>query len=181
MPLSEDEVKRRAAAVRFIALDVDGVLTDGRVYLSDRGDQIKAFDIRDGFGIILARQAGLEFALITGIMSPLVQTRAAALGITEVHENWTAKAEVLTELLRRHSLHPSQCAYMGDDVFDLPPLTLAGLSAAPADAHPEVRAQVHWTSSRPGGRGAVRELVDLILAASGLRDKAWESFLRLGR
>ena len=167
------EINERASRIELIALDNDGVLTDGRVYINTDGIESKAFDIRDGFGIVLARRAGLKFVIITGLKSPIVEVRAKMLHIDEVHQGFVEKDDVLRDILKKHNLSLEQAAFMGDDLFDLPALRIAGLSAAPADAHPGVKAEVHWVSSKRGGRGAVRELSELIVKARG----QWESMM----
>ncbi len=177
--MTDREVLARASKVRMIVLDVDGVMTDGRVYYSDEGAMFKAFDIRDGFGIVLARRAGIEFAIITGQRSRLVEHRAAQLGIEELHQGFMNKADILSDILLRHHLEPQQAAFMGDDLFDLTALCRVGLSAAPRDAHEEVKAGVHWVSRFTGGRGAVRELIELVMKARGIWDRALAEFDRI--
>jgi 3-deoxy-D-manno-octulosonate 8-phosphate phosphatase (KDO 8-P phosphatase) len=160
----------------MIVLDMDGVMTDGRVHLDAQGVESKAFFIRYGFGIFLARKVGIDFAIITGVTSPIVERRAAYLGIDEVHQGHVDKDATLKGIMERRALDRSQVAYIGDDLFDLPALRLAGLSAAPADAHPDVLAEVDWVSKYPGGRGAVRELIELVLKAGGRWDTAMQTY-----
>jgi len=171
--LSPTEINRRAGKIKMILLDVDGVMTDGRVHLDANLVESKAFFVRDGFGILLGRKAGLEFAIITGLLSPIVEKRAQVLGIKEVHYGFIDKAEVLADILSRRQLSPSEAAYMGDDLFDLSVMRLVGLTGAPRDAHPEVRAEAHWVSQYDGGRGAVREFIELVVKARG----QWEQML----
>jgi len=169
---------KRGAKIKLIVLDVDGVMTDGAVYLDMEGRETKGFFIRDGFGIVMARRAGINFAIITGVMSPIVEHRAAYLHITEVHQGFQDKDEVLRGILARAGLQPSEAAYIGDDLFDLPALRMVGLSAAPADAHPDVLKAVDWISIYPGGRGAVRELIELILMARGDWNAVRQEFVK---
>ena len=159
------EVLERAAAVRLLALDVDGVLTDGRLYLAADGNEFKAFHVRDGLGIERVQECGVRVALVTGRHSPLVARRADELGIAAVRQGCSDKAGALLELCAELKITPAQAAHMGDDLPDLPAMRLAGFSIAVADAHPEVIAAAHWTTQLPGGQGAVRELCDLILQA----------------
>ena len=158
---------RRAARVRLIAFDVDGVLTDGRLYFDSRGEALKAFDVRDGFGIRLLRQAGIEMAIITGRSSGIVTARAKDLGIARVLQGQDDKRAALERISADAGIAPRECAYMGDDWIDLSALALVGFAAAPADALPEVRDRAHWVAPSPGGRGAVRDLAQFVLKAQG--------------
>jgi len=152
-------------AVRLLVMDVDGVLTDGGIYYTERGDEIKRFDVRDGQGLVLLREAGVLTAVITRRRSEIVERRADELGIVEVHQGATDKRAVLESLLARRGLPAADAAYVGDDVGDLPAMLLVGFPIAVADAVPPVKkAAVYVTRAHPG-HGAVRELCDLILAA----------------
>lgn len=156
------QVLRAARKVRIVLFDSDGVLTDGGVYMDQAGGQIRRFDIKDGAGI-----AGLSAGdWIVGVISAspvdIVEKRMAALGARELHVGVADKVATVKGILQRHRLTWEQLAYMGDDRADLGVLKRAGLAAAPADAIPEVLAMVGWTSQQPGGRGAVRELCDLL-------------------
>lgn len=164
-------VAQRAARVKLLVLDVDGVLTDGRVIYDVEGRETKVFDIKDGHGLKLLMRAGVEVVLLSGRASQANRVRTAELGIGEIKEGVQIKLPVFTELLEARGLQPDQAAYMGDDLIDLPPLRLAGLALAPADAVAEVRAAAHWVSRRPGGRGAVRQACEFILRAQG----SWET------
>ncbi len=155
----------RLAAVRLLVMDVDGVLTDGGIYYTERGDELKRFDVRDGQGLVLLRQAGVLTAVITRRRSEIVERRADELGIVEIHQGATDKRAVLESVLARRGVAASDAVYVGDDVGDLPAMRLVGLPVAVADAvAPVKRAAVYTTRARPG-HGAVRELCDLILAA----------------
>jgi 3-deoxy-D-manno-octulosonate 8-phosphate phosphatase (KDO 8-P phosphatase) len=151
--------------VRLLVLDVDGVLTDGRIYLPAVGDEIKVFDVRDGAGLGAVRRAGIEIAIISGRSAAAVDRRAQELGIRHVAQGVRDKGAELTRLLGLLGEEASACACIGDDVADLPMLERAGLSIAVADAHADVLRMVDWVTSRPGGRGAVREACDLLLSA----------------
>jgi len=157
----------RAAAVRLLVLDVDGVLTDGRLYFSARGDEVKAFHVRDGAGIVLLRRAGVEIGVITGRSSPAVERRMTELGVTRVRQGVQDKLPVLREWLTELKLEADAIACIGDDIAEAPLLKIARLSVAVADAHPTAREHAHFVTQAPGGMGAVREVCDLILQAKG--------------
>ncbi|MBK9244436.1 MAG: HAD-IIIA family hydrolase [Burkholderiales bacterium] len=163
--------EQRAASVRLLVLDVDGVLTDGRLYFGADGEAMKVFDVRDGHGVRLLREAGIEVAILSARRSPIVERRARELGIGPVIQGAADKGVALAELMRALQVNPRQCAYVGDDWPDLPALAQAGFAATVADAAPEVRQVAHWASSAPGGRGAVRELAEFILRAQGRLDE----------
>lgn len=164
----------KASCVRLLLFDVDGVLTDGQVLLHADGSESKQFHVRDGTGIVLAQRAGLMVGLLSARSSPATAQRATQLAIPIVVQGTTNKLNAYEEILQEHGLVDTEVAFMGDDLLDLPVLTRVGLSAAPADAVPEVRARVDWVSQAPAGRGAVRELVEMVLRA---QDK-WESVVR---
>ncbi|MCY2993457.1 MAG: HAD family hydrolase [Planctomycetota bacterium] len=150
--------------IRAIALDVDGVLTDGTFWWGPNGEEFKRFSFADVMGISLGRKAGLIFALISGEDSPLIDRFARKMGITEIYKGCKDKAAALTAFAAKHGLPLSQVCFMGDDVNDLPALQLAGLAAAPANAQLAVRKEAMLLTSRAGGGGAVRELIDGLLA-----------------
>ena len=167
-------LEERLARVELLLLDVDGVLTDGRVVLDDRGVETKAFDVRDGHGLKLLQRAGVEVGFVTGRRSRVVEHRARELGVREVHQGVRNKVEVVRAILERRGLAPERVAYVGDDLVDLPVLTQVGVGITVADAPPYVRERAHWVTSRPGGRGAVREVCEAILRARG----AWDAVTR---
>jgi len=155
----------RLAAVRLVAMDVDGVLTDGGIWYTDHGDELKRFDVRDGQGLVLLRQAGVMTAVVTRRHSEIVERRARELGIVEVHQDATDKAAVVQGILARHGMRAAEACYVGDDVGDLPAMALVGLPVAVADAVPAVlKAAIYVTNAR-AGFGAIRELCDLLLSA----------------
>lgn len=162
--------------IKLIAMDVDGVLTDGRIHLSAQGDEMKSFHVTDGLGINLARKAGIAVAFITGRSSPAVTKRARELSVDEVHQDVTDKARTLGELMRRLGLEKRECAYIGDDVNDLPAFAVAGLKIAVANAHPYVRKAADFVTETTGGNGAVREVIDHILRKKGILDKLVEEY-----
>lgn len=164
----------RARPVRLLLLDVDGVLTDGTIVVHASGDEAKTFSIRDGAAIVWAKRAGLEIGLISGRPSGATARRAAELGLRIVSQAGPDKLQAFQAIMAAEGLRDREVAYMGDDVLDLPILTRVGLATAPADAAPEVRQRVHWVSSLGGGRGAVREVLELLLRVRG----SWDTLLR---
>jgi 3-deoxy-D-manno-octulosonate 8-phosphate phosphatase (KDO 8-P phosphatase) len=165
----------RAAKIQLLILDCDGVLTDGGLHYGPDGEAFKRFDVKDGHAIVMARLVGLPTAVITARTSKIVEVRGKELGMVAIKQGRRQKTEALEELLSELSIPAEHCAYMGDDLNDLGPMSKVGLSACPADAAPEVREAVTFASQRPGGHGAVRELVELCLKASG----RWERVLEL--
>ncbi len=160
---------RTAARIRLLVLDVDGVLTDGGLYYGPSGEETKRFHVQDGLAMVEARRAGLTLAVVSGRTSASVARRLAELGITEVHQGVEDKSTVLAALMTRLRLDGAEVAVMGDDLGDLPPMKRAGLALAPRNAVREVRDAAHWVSRSPGGGGAVREALELLLRAR----KAW--------
>ena len=157
----------RCRRLRLLLSDVDGVLTDGTVLFLPDGRELKPFHIRDGLGIVLAQRAGLRVGIVSGRSSEVVERRAAELGMSIVLQGVRDKRAALHELLERESLHPSQVAYIGDDLNDLALMQEVGLSAAPADAAREVREQAFMLTEARGGQGCLRELIEAILRARG--------------
>jgi 3-deoxy-D-manno-octulosonate 8-phosphate phosphatase (KDO 8-P phosphatase) len=158
---------QQARTVRLLAMDVDGVLTDGRILLDYRGRELKCFHVHDGQGIVLAQRAGLLIAWISGRASEAVQQRAMELKVSWVYQQVADKVQVLQELLLHTGLDASAVAYIGDDLGDLPLLRRVGLPIAVANALPEVRACAAWVTRREGGQGAVREVIDMVLRTQG--------------
>lgn len=159
-----DSLLRR---VRLVLLDVDGVLTDGRLWLGPVGEEWKSFHVHDGLAIVLAIAAGLVVAVVSSRTSDAVARRCAELGLGEVHQGVPDKLAVYEVLRGRHGCRDENVAAMGDDLADLPVLRRAGLAVAPADAVPEVRRAARWVTRRSGGAGAVREAMEAILRAQG--------------
>jgi 3-deoxy-D-manno-octulosonate 8-phosphate phosphatase (KDO 8-P phosphatase) len=164
----------RAAHLKLLVFDVDGVLTDGVILMHADGSESKHFHIRDGAAMVWAQRMGIPVALLSARTSGATTQRAAQLGIRTVVQGAGSKLEAYEQILRERGLADEQVSFMGDDLLDLPVITRAGLSAAPADAVPEVLAQAHWVSRLPGGRGAVREFIEMVLRAQG----RWEDVLR---
>ena len=169
----------RAALITKIILDVDGVLTDGRTYINQDGIEAKKFDLKDGFGLVMAKKAGLSLAFITGSVSTIIDHRARQLGIQEVYHSFTEKDVVLRSIMEQQGLDRDVIAYMGDDLYDLPVMRMVGLSGAPADAVDEVKSEVDWISTRKGGEGAVREFVEMILKAKGSWEETCSHFTKI--
>jgi 3-deoxy-D-manno-octulosonate 8-phosphate phosphatase (KDO 8-P phosphatase) len=175
-----DGIVSKAARIRVLILDVDGVMTDGRIILGDGGMEFKCFDVKDGHGIKLAQRVGLEIAFVTGRSSEAVEHRARELGVAQVRQGVARKAEAVDAILEALSLSPSQAAFMGDDLIDLPAMRRCGLAVAVADAHPEVIDRADLVTTHPGGRGAVREVIEIVLKARGDWEKATERYLGRG-
>jgi 3-deoxy-D-manno-octulosonate 8-phosphate phosphatase (KDO 8-P phosphatase) len=161
------EILERAARVRLVLLDVDGVLTDGRLLQFSDGTEGRAFHVRDGYGIKMGQRLGLEFGILSGRASKVVEARARELGITETHVGVLEKEACYLEISKRLDLSDERVCYMGDDLVDVPVLRRVGLGVAPAGASEEATIAAHWVTGRAGGEGAVRELITLILKAQG--------------
>jgi 3-deoxy-D-manno-octulosonate 8-phosphate phosphatase (KDO 8-P phosphatase) len=159
--------RRTLRRVRLVVLDVDGVLTDGRLLLGPSGAEWKAFHVHDGLAMARAVAAGLPVAVVSSRSAAAVARRCAELGVTEVHQGVRDKLRVWDGLIARHRCREAEVAYMGDDLPDLPLLRRVGLPIAPLDAVAEVRRAVRWVTRRPGGGGAVREVLEAILRAQG--------------
>jgi 3-deoxy-D-manno-octulosonate 8-phosphate phosphatase (KDO 8-P phosphatase) len=167
-------LEAKASRIQLLLFDVDGVLTDGAVVMHADGSESKGFHIRDGAGIVWAQRAGLTVGLLSARSSGATAHRAAQLAIRIVEQGVKSKLETYEQIVRDANVTDASVAYMGDDLLDLPVLARVGLSAAPADAAAEVKARVDWVSSVGGGRGAVRELIELVLRTQG----RWDDVLR---
>jgi 3-deoxy-D-manno-octulosonate 8-phosphate phosphatase (KDO 8-P phosphatase) len=166
-------LQSRAARIRLLLLDVDGVLTDGTVTIDAAGGEAKTFNIKDGAAIVWAQRLGMKIGWISARPSPVTARRAAELRVRLLVESSQPKITAYQQILRRSKLTDDDVAYMGDDLLDLPVITRAGLGLAPADAVAEVRAAAHHVTAASGGRGAVREAIELILKAQG----RWQPFV----
>lgn len=161
-----------AADIRLVICDVDGVLSDGLIYMGNNGEELKAFNVRDGYGIRCLITEGIHVAIITGRQSKLVADRAATLGIEHLYQGQSDKLIAFEKILSDLNLQPNQVAYIGDDLIDWPVMAKVGLSVAVADAHPILLQRAQYVTRIVGGRGAVRELCDLILQSQGKLDEA---------
>ncbi len=185
MPISSQQIRRRARKIKLLLMDVDGVLTDGRIYYLPRtrggpGEgllETKTFHSRDGLGIRLAHEAGLKTGIISGRSSPVVELRAKELGIHFVQQNVLEKLRPFEKILHSANVRAEQVCYMGDDIVDLPVLRRVGLAVGVGSGHPLLRRHVHYWTRRPGGLGAVRETIELILAAQGKLDPVVNHYL----
>lgn len=162
------------AGIKMVILDVDGVLSDGTIILDEDGRESKGFSSRDGLGIYLLKRAGIDVAVISGRATRVVEHRARALDIKEVHQGIGDKLEVYQSVIASHGLQDAEVCYVGDDLIDLPVMKRVGFAAAPADAHPVVLEAAHWVAPSNGGRGAVREVIEEVLRAGG----QWETVLK---
>jgi 3-deoxy-D-manno-octulosonate 8-phosphate phosphatase (KDO 8-P phosphatase) len=172
-------MKERLQKVKMLLLDVDGVLTDGRIIYSSDGTETKAFDVKDGHGLKMIQRAGIKVGIITGRQSTVVEHRAKELGINIVYQGVKDKLVPFREILDTCSISEDEIAYVGDDIVDLPILLRVGFAATVADALPEVRERVHYVSDRMGGKAAVREICDLILKESGRWDSVAAKYFQL--
>lgn len=168
----------KARAIRLAIFDVDGVLTDGSLYLTDGGEEIKAFDSHDGHGMKMLRESGVELAIITGRASRCVELRAQNLGVELLFQGVTDKARTFAELLASRRLDAVATAYMGDDVVDLPVLRRCGLALTVPAAPHAVKQHADYVTRAPGGRGAAREVCELIMHAQGTLERHLETYLK---
>ncbi len=171
-------MEKKLAAIKLLLLDVDGVLTDGRIIYDNQGNELKAFDVKDGHGLKLLQRSGVKVGIITGRSSAVVAKRAQELGIEILYQGALSKLGPYQEILAEQGLSDEQVAYVGDDVVDLPILRRVGFSATVADAVPDVQPLVDYVTTRPGGRGAVREICDLILRANGAWQELTERYFK---
>ena len=178
--MNPQQLEARARAVQLLVLDVDGVLTDGGLYYGENGEAFKRFDVKDGHGLVMARLVGLRAAILTARTSKIAEVRGKELGFAVILQGQKEKASGMGKILHQLGVAPEVCAYMGDDLNDLAPMAMVGLSACPSDAVPEVRARAHFVAQSPGGRGAVRELVELCLRASGRWEQALSQMFPAG-
>ena len=172
-----DEVESRAARVRLLLLDCDGVLTDGRITPVEGGEELKSFHTRDGHGLVMLHRAGLRSGIISGRKSRLVELRAADLGVSFVRQGALDKVEAFESLLAEAGVEAAHAAYVGDDVVDIPLMRRCALAVAVADATPDTRDAAHYVTRLPGGFGAVREVCELILKAQGRWDELMKRYL----
>lgn len=164
----EAEARTRAGRVRALGLDVDGVLSDGRLYFSSAGEEMKVFHAHDGHGLKMLLEAGIEVFIITSRASPILERRCKDLGIRHLYQGARDKLAAFEDFLAREGLAGGQCCFVGDDLIDLPVLLAAGLACSVPNGHEDVRGHCHLVASLPGGHGAVREISDFLLRGQGL-------------
>lgn len=173
-----DKVMQKAARIKLLALDVDGVLTDGRLYFAEAGEELKTFDTQDGHGIKMLQQAGVVCAIITGRNTKLVERRAKNLGIVHVLQGREDKLVAMQELTLQLGIALKDVAYIGDDWPDLPAILAAGFGVTVANAHKELLMRADYVTALEGGRGAVREVCDLLLRAQHRYDAVLAPYLQ---
>ncbi len=176
-PITDPALKSRASRIKLVAFDIDGVMTDGGLHYTDEGGELKTFNVQDGLGLVLMRRAGFELAIVTGRTSGVVAARAADLGITHVYQGVANKRAAVGDLLQKLGLQWTDCAFMGDDLIDLPVMTICGLAIAPANARPITKTHAHLVTETAGGHGAVREACEFILAAQDKLNAAFAPYL----
>ncbi len=177
MSLSNKSVKS-IKKIKLVIFDNDGVLTDGRIILGDRGDELKFFDVQDGHGLVMLHRAGLKTVMISGKTSPVNKRRMKELLFCDLHQKAIDKLEVFKKVLKKYHLKAEEACYVGDDLIDLPPMSRAGFSVAVANAVPEVRKAAHYVTHKSGGRGAAREVCDLLLKTQGLWKEVTKRYYR---
>ncbi len=170
------DVLEKAALIKLVIFDVDGVLTDGSLFLGDDGQEYKAFNSRDGHGMRMLQDSGVSVGIITGRSSQVVTHRMQSLGIEHVFQGRVHKVPAYEELLATTELDASQVAYVGDDVVDLGVMKRVGLAIAVQDAHPLVKQHAHWITEHGGGRGAARDVCELIMGAQGTLERELEKY-----
>jgi len=169
---------QKAAQIRLVIFDVDGVLTDGSLFIGDDGQEYKAFNSRDGHGMKMLQSSGVDIGIITGRTSQVVKYRMDSLGIRHVYQGQLDKLPAFEELLQKLALTPEQVAYVGDDVVDLPILIRVGLAITVQDGHPMVKQHSHWTTPNSGGRAAARDVCELIMQAQGTLENQLSKYLQ---
>lgn len=162
--------------IKLVVLDVDGTLTDGKLYIDNFGNEMKAFDVKDGLAISQSIKAGIKFAIITGKTSKIVERRGTELGITDIIQGSRDKIKDLEQILKKYNITYKETAYIGDDLIDLKPMKLCGFSACPKDSVKEIIEISDFVSSKNGGNGAVREILEKILKDQGLWEKILANF-----
>lgn len=169
-------IEERAKKVKLLIMDVDGVLTDGRIIYANSGDQLKFFDVTDGMGLALLSHAGLKSAILTAKKSKVVARRAKDMHIDKVYQNAHRKSEVFKKILNDFKVSPEEVCFIGDDVIDISVLKKVGFAICAPNAVSEVKNEVHYITKREGGRGAVREVIDMILKTQGKWDEAIKEY-----
>ena len=171
------DIQTKAKGIRLVVFDVDGVLTDGGLFIGDDGQEYKKFNSKDGHGMVMLQKTGVEIAIITGRTSQVVEIRMSSLGIQHIYQGKREKLPAYAELKKKSGLDDDAIAYVGDDVVDLPVMTKVGLAIAVQDAHPLAKQHAHWITPSGGGRGAAREVCELIMDAQGTLRPALNAYL----
>ncbi len=169
-------MREKAEKIKLIILDVDGTLTDGKLYIDNNGLESKAFNVKDGMSITQGIKYGMKFAIITGKTSEIVKIRAKELGIEDIYQNVSNKIKILNEILEKYGITYEETAYMGDDINDIPAIIRSGITGAPYDSASDVLNMVDFKSSFKGGEGAVREFVEYILRENGIWEKILDDY-----
>jgi 3-deoxy-D-manno-octulosonate 8-phosphate phosphatase (KDO 8-P phosphatase) len=177
MPNVPEPIVERARKVRLVLMDADGVLTDGRIILFADGNEARSYHARDGLAVRIGQRGGLDFGVVSGRRSAAVEARAKELDFVEIHQKVAAKGACIEEIAGRRKLRLDEVCFVGDDIVDVPAFRRCGFAVAPADADPEVFPFVHHVGVSSGGRGIVREVVDLVLKARGGWERATASYL----
>lgn len=172
------DIINKAKKIRLVTFDVDGVLTDGGLILGESGNEYKIFNVRDGHGLVMLRESGCNIAVVTARSSRIVAERMQALGIEYVYQGQNNKSESINLLKKKLQLEKEQIAYVGDDLIDIPAMKLSGLSIAVANAHPKVIEYADWTTSAAGGRGAAREVCELIMQSQDTLDSFIQTYFQ---
>ncbi|MGE5491606.1 MAG: KdsC family phosphatase [Actinomycetota bacterium] len=171
--------RSRAAGIKLMVFDIDGVMTDGGLHYTDDGKELKTFNVQDGLGLKLMQRAGIELAIVTGRTSNVVACRAADLGIEHVFQGIANKRVAVAGLMEKLGLQWADVAFMGDDFIDLPAMGQCGFAVAPANAHPLVKVRAHLVTQASGGHGAVREAVEFVLTAQGKLESLFAAYLEM--
>ncbi len=176
--MSDQALNDRIANIKLVIVDNDAVLTDGRIVYGDYGDELKFFDVQDGFGLTLLKRAGIKIAMVSGKKSRINKRRSKELQFDEIFQNAFDKLKVFEKLLKKYKLRPEEVCYIGDDLIDLPPMKRAGLAIAVRNAVSDIKSIAHIVTERAGGHGAVREAIDLILKSQGKWAQVTERYFR---
>ena len=174
--MNPGELKDKAVRVKVVILDIDGVLTDGRIILGDYGDELKFFDVQDGLGLVLLRQAGLKTVIISAKKSRINHRRAKEMKIIKIYQNAHDKLKVYEKVLKKFKVAPEEVCFIGDDLLDIPVLSRVGLAVAVSNAVQEAKEKAHYVTQNKGGRGAVREVADFVLKAQNKWDQVTQRY-----
>lgn len=172
------DLKEKLSKVKLVIVDNDGVLTDGRIVYGDYGDELKFFDVQDGFGMVLLHRAGLKTVIISGKKSRINLRRAKELKVAKIYQNAFDKLKVFETVTKKFRVQPSEVLYVGDDLIDLPVLKRVGFAVAVSNAVPEVKEAAHYVTEKSGGRGAVREVIDMLLKAQDRWSSVTEKYFK---